>query len=373
MIQIGAATDRHADVDAGGIEIGVITFAEMFPVGDAGSAPTAGERLQQVLREAQAAETAGLAVYGVGEHHRPDFAVSAPAVVLAAIGECTSTIRLTSAATVLGCADPVRVYQDFATIDLLTGGRAEIIAGSGSFAETPPLFGLSAQESREGYAENLRLLTQVRDHELVTWAAGRRPAIDGLGIYPRPESPLPIWAAASNDPSSASLAGELGLPLVLGWFGQPHSTLRDLAQAHRGASDQAGHRQPRLALQTHGYLARSTEQAADEYFPAYAATIARLKSGAKLTREQFDRMCSVGGHLLIGTSADVADKIQLLHIELGIDRVLVHVSAGAMPHARVLDAIDLLGEVQALLGQVVTGAQACRHARASNHSQVPAE
>lgn len=333
----------------GPAEIGMITFAEMFAPAGSGVAPTAAQRLQQVLAEARAAEEAGLAVYGVGEHHRPDFAVSAPAVVLAAIAQHTNTIRLTSAATVLGCADPVRVFQDFATVDLLSGGRAEIIAGSGSFKETPPLFGVHPDRAHEAYRENLRLLTQIRERESIRWPGGVRQAIDGLGVYPRPETPLPLWAAAANSPASARLAGELGLPLVLGWFGQSRAHLHELVQAHRDAAAVAGRPRPKLAIQTHGHIADTTRRAADEYYPAYATTIARLKSGQRLSRDQYSRMCGEQGHLLIGDPSDIAGRIEDLRVDLGIERVLLHISAGAMPHERVLNAIYHLGEASALL------------------------
>lgn len=345
------------------LEVGVITFAETFPPGGHGDPPTARERLRQVVAEACAAEQAGLAVYGVGEHHRPDFAASAPAVILAAIAEHTQHIRLTSAATVLGCTDPVRLFQDFATLDLLSGGRAEMIVGKGSFQEAPPLFGHTTESANQAFTQNLQLLTLINRYEKTSWPAGNhRPAIDDCGIYPRPETPLPLWAAVTNTPASATHAGALGLPIVLGWFGQPLQHLRHLARIYRDTAHQHGHK-PRLAIQVHGHIADTTEQAIAEYYPAYAATLTRLRAQhghrSALTREQFDRMSAPEGHLLIGDPHHVAHKIQQLHTNLGIERILIHISAAALPHETVLHAITLLGQTREPFSKTAHDAGSC--------------
>src|SRR6266516_2935956 len=224
------------------MEIGVYTFAEVTPHPSTGRTITPNEGLRDLLEEIELADEVGLDVFGVGEHHRPDFAVSSPAVVLAAAAARTERIRLTSAVSVLSSDDPVRVFQDFATLDLLSGGRAEIMAGRGSFIESFPLFGYDLKDYDELFAEKLELLLGVRDAELVTWPGGHRPAIDGRGVYPRPlQDPLPVWVAVGGSPQSAIRAGALGLPMALAIIGGLPERFTPFADLHRRAAEEAGH------------------------------------------------------------------------------------------------------------------------------------
>jgi alkanesulfonate monooxygenase SsuD/methylene tetrahydromethanopterin reductase-like flavin-dependent oxidoreductase (luciferase family) len=242
------------------VELGIYTFAELRPDPVSGRAIDPGQRLRDVLEEVELAEQVGLDVFGVGEHHRRDFAVSAPAVVLAAAAARTERIRLTSAVSVLSSDDPVRVFQAFATLDLLSGGRAEIMAGRGSFVESFPLFGYDLGDYDELFAENLELLLRIRDSEQVTWPGGHRAAIDGLGVYPRPlQDRLPVWVAVGGAPESAARAGSLGLPMALAIIGGRPERFTPFAEVHRRAAHEAGHPRPALSINSHAYVAESSE------------------------------------------------------------------------------------------------------------------
>ena len=331
------------------MELGLYTFAELTPDPRSGRAIAPQERLRNLVEEAALADELGLDVYGVGEHHRPDFAVSAPAVVLAAIAERTKRIRLTSAVSVISSDDPVRVFQEFATLDLLSGGRAEIMAGRGSFIESFPLFGYDLRLYDELFAEKLELLLRLRESEHLTWPGGHRPAIDGRGVYPRPlQDPLPVWIAVGGTPASVVRAGTLGLPLALAIIGGDPARFAPLVQLYREAARRAGHDPASLpvGINSHGYLAEDSRRAADEAFPPYAEAMTRIgreRGWPPATRARFEAERSPRGALLVGSPQEVIDKILYEHELFGLQRLLVQMTVGVTPHDQVMRSIELLG------------------------------
>ena len=328
------------------MEIGIYSFAELRADAATGRAVSAAQRLRDLLEEIELADRVGLDVFGVGEHHRPDFAVSAPAVVLAAAAERTKNIRLTSAVTVLSSADPVRVFQEFATLDLLSGGRAEIMAGRGSFIESFPLFGYDLNDYDELFVEKLELLLRLRDNERVTWSGRHRAAIDDLGVYPRPEGRLPVWVAVGGNPESAARAGTLGLPMALAIIGGQPERFTPFVQLHREAARRAGHEVPALSINSHAYIAETTAQAAEEFFPSYASmmnAIGRERGWSELRRPDFDAVRTLRGALVVGRPDDVVEKILFQHELFGHQRFLAQMSVGGLPHAQVLRSIELFG------------------------------
>ena len=319
------------------------TFAEVGPSVDA------AQRMRDLVEEIELADQVGLDVFGVGEHHRPDFAVSAPAVALAAGAARTSRIRLTSAVSVLSSDDPVRVFQDFATLDLLSGGRAEIMAGRGSFIESFPLFGYDLDDYDDLFAEHLDLLLALRDGERVTWSGAHRPALDDAGIYPRPlQDPLPVWIAVGGTPRSVVRAGILGLPLALAIIGGAPERFAPLVDLYRDAARQAG-RDPAalpVGINSHGFVAPTSRDAADRYFPAYAAMMTRIgreRGWPGMTRPQFDALREPRGALVVGSPQEVIEKILVQHEIFGHERFLAQMSVGDLAHRDVLQAIELLG------------------------------
>ena len=318
------------------MEIGVYTFAELRGGIDR------VQRMRNLMEEAEVAEQAGLDVFGVGEHHRPDFLVSTPAVVLGAAGALTSRIRLTSAVTVLSSDDPVRVFQEFAEVDLLSNGRAEIMAGRGSFIESFPLFGLDLNDYDELFAEKLELLLAIRSSERVTWSGRHRAPIEDLGVYPRPvQDPLPVWVAVGGNPQSAVRAGTLGLPMALAIIGGQPERFVPFAELHRSAAEEAGHGRLPLSINSHGYVGNP-----DDFFPAYAemmTTIGRERGWAPMQRQDFDALRTRRGALLVGSPEEVVEKILFQHELFGHDRFLMQTSVGSLPHADVLRSIELLG------------------------------
>jgi probable LLM family oxidoreductase len=332
-----------------GMEIGVYTFAELAPDPDTGRTISAERRLRELIEEVELAEQVGLEVFGVGEHHRADFAVSAPAVALAAAGEHTERIRLTSAVSVLSSDDPVRVFQAFATLDLLTGGRAEIMAGRGSFIESFPLFGYDLDDYDELFAEKLDLLLALRDSERVTWSGRHRPAMDDLGVYPRPlQNPLPIWIAVGGTPQSVVRAGTLGLPLAVAIIGGAPARFGPLVDLYREAARVAGHDPAALpvSINSHTYVAETSQRAAAEFFPGYAGMMTRIgreRGWPAMTREQFDALRAPEGALVVGSPHEVVEKILQQHEIFGHDRFLAQMSVGTMAHRDVMRALELLG------------------------------
>jgi probable LLM family oxidoreductase len=331
------------------MELGITTFAETYPDPVTGQTIGHGERLRQVLAEGELAEQVGLDVYGVGEHHRPDFAASAPAVVLAAAAGRTNRIRLTPAVSVLSSDDPVRVFQQYATLDLLSSGRAELLVGRGSFIESFPLFGYSLSDYEELFAEKLDLLLAIRDRERVTWSGRFRAPLEGQPVFPRPQQePFPIWVAVGGSPPSIVRAGTRGLPVALAIIGGSPDRFAVLADLHRRSLAESGH-DPAvapLAVHAHGYVADSSEQAAEEYYDPYAVAmsqIGRERGWGAMTRLQYETMRSPAGSLVLGDSEAVAAKILRWREILGIDRFMLHISVGTLPHDQVLRSIELLG------------------------------
>ncbi len=326
------------------MEIGTYTFADLAP------GTEAGPRLRNLVEEMQTAEEAGLDVFGVGEHHRPDYAASAPSVVLAAGTAVTRRIRLTSAVTVLSSDDPVRVFQQYATLDGLSGGRAEIMAGRGSFIESFPLFGYALDDYDELFTEKLDLLLQIREQERVTWSGRLRPPLNEAGIYPRPvQNPLPIWIAVGGTPQSVVRAAVNGLPLALAIIGGEPAKFAPLFSLYRRAGQEMSIDPAllRTGLNMHGFVAATTEEAKATFYPGYAEVMTRIgreRGWPPLTREQFEASCGPKGHLLVGTPKQVAQKIISLHGIFGNDRFLLQTGLGSLPHEKMLEAIRLLGK-----------------------------
>jgi probable LLM family oxidoreductase len=328
------------------MELGLYTFAELTPDQD-GHTITPEQRLADLIEEIKLADELGLDVFGVGEHHRPDFAVSAPAVVLAAGAQATERIRLTSAVSVLSSDDPVRVFQDFATLDLLSHGRAEIMAGRGSFIESYPLFGFDLHDYDELFAEKLELLLALRDSERVTWSGEHRAAIDGLGVYPRPvQDPLPVWIAVGGNPESAVRAGALGLPMALAIIGGMPERFKPFAELHRRAALAAGHEPQALSINSHGYVAPTSQQAVDEAFPPFATMMNRIgreRGWPPMSKHDFEASTALRGANVVGSPQQVIEKILFQHEIFGHDRFLIQMSVGTMPHAQIMRSIELFG------------------------------
>jgi probable LLM family oxidoreductase len=300
-----------------------------------------------VLEEVEVAEAVGLEVYGIGEHHRPDFASSSPAVVLAAAAGRTEKIRLLPAVIILSSADPVRTYQDFATLDLVSSGRAELLVGRGSFIESFPLFGYSLSDYDDLFAEKLDLLLQIHENERVTWSGRFRSPLEDQGVYPRHEQ-LPISVAVGGTPASIVRAAERGLSVTLAIIGGDPDRFAPLAQLYRRTLVHSGYQpeQIPLSLHAHGYVADSDDQAADEYYPSYAVAMTRLgreRGWGPMTRIQYDAMRGPGGSLLVGDPETVAAKVIRMTEVLGLDRFMLHISVGTLPHEQVLRAIELFG------------------------------
>ncbi|XZF77906.1 LLM class flavin-dependent oxidoreductase [Bacillus sp. AL-1R] len=332
------------------MEIGISTFVETTPDVKTGDVISHAERLREVVEEIILADQVGLDVFGVGEHHRNDFAASSPAVVLAAAASQTNRIRLTSAVTVLSSADPVRVFQDFATLDGISNGRAEIMAGRGSFIESFPLFGYNLNDYDELFEEKLDLLLNLQKSEFVTWSGKHRPAINNIGIYPRPvQDPLPIWIGSGGNRESVVRAGLLGLPLVLAIIGGRPIQFAPLVELYKKAAAHAGHDVNKLqvASHSHGFIAADTMTAADKFFPSTQQVMNKLgkeRGWGTYDRAAFDAARSFEGALYVGDSKTVAEKIIHLRKNVGITRFMLHVPVGSMPHLDVMKAIELLGK-----------------------------
>ena len=330
------------------MELGVYTFAELQEDPLDGHMISPEQRMRDLVEEAELAEQVGLDVFGVGEHHREDLIVSSPAVVLAAIAAKTERLRLTSAVSVLSSDDPVRVFQDFATVDLLSGGRAEIMAGRGSFTESFPLFGYDLDDYDALFDEKLRLLLRLREDEHVTWSGRFRPALEGEGVYPRPvQDPLPVWVAVGGAPESAFRAGTLGLPMALAIIGGMPERFAPFVQLFRDAAREAGHDPiPPVSINSHGYIAATEQEALDDSWP-YAASmmnrIGRERGWQPMQREHYDAASTLRGANFVGTPQMVIDKILFQHELFHHDRFLVQFTVGSMPHAKIMKSIELLG------------------------------
>jgi len=348
------------------MELGLATFA------DVGSGTSPQQRMRDLLEEVQLADELGLDVFGVGEHHRPDFAVSAPATVLAAAAVRTQRIRLTSAVTVLSSADPVRVFQEFATVDLLSGGRAEIMAGRGSFIESFPLFGHDLDDYDELFAEKLELLLELRAHERVTWSGRHRPALHDAGVWPRPvQDPLPVWIAVGGSPASVTRAGTLGLPLTIAIIGGQPERFVPLVELYREAATRAGHDPSTLpvAINTHAFVAADAARADAAFAPSYVAMMRRIgreRGWPPMGRPQYEALRAPRGALAVGSAQEVAEKILFEHELFGHQRYLGQMSVGAVAHRDVMRSIELFAtEVAPLVREEVARRTASAPAAAS--------
>lgn len=330
------------------MELGIDSFAA-FAEGEAQA--NSGLAMEQLLQRIEQADRAGLDVFGLGEHHRIEFLDSAPTVILGAAAGRTKRIRLTSAVTVLSAADPVRVFQNFATLDLVSQGRAEMVVGRGSFVESFPLFGFALTDYDELFAEKLELLLAIRQSEHITWSGKHRAALTGQGVYPRPlQAQLPIWIGVGGTPASFARAGALGLPLMVAVIGGETHRFRPLVDLYREMGARAGHAPEKLQVGLHslGYVGATSEAAVNDYFPGYAKTFTRIgkeRGWPPVTRAHFDALVAPRGALLVGGPEEVAKKI-LRHSEAlgGITRVTFQMDNAGLPHAKLMDSIALMGE-----------------------------
>lgn len=331
------------------MEIGISTFVELTPDPVSGKTISQHQRMRDLIEEVELMDQVGLDVFAVGEHHRPDFIASSPAVILAAAAARTKNIKLSSAVTVLSSADPVRVFQDFATVDLLSDGRAEIMAGRGSFIESFPLFGYDLKDYDDLFAEKLDLLMQINKNEKVNWRGKFRSPIQSQGVYPRPFQPeLPVWIAVGGTPQSVMRAALNGLPLAMAIIGGSPEHFVQLADLYRDTYRKAGHDEKKLQIgvHSHGYIADTSQQAADEFFPSYQHVMTQLgkeRGWQPMTRQQFETMRTKRGALLVGSAQEVTEKILYEQELFGLTRFLLHISVGTMPHSKVMHAIELLG------------------------------
>jgi probable LLM family oxidoreductase len=346
FVPINSFESRGASI----MQIGVDSFAASISDPASGLTLKPVERIENLLEEIELADLVGLDVFGVGEHHRQEFLDSAPAVILAAAATRTKKIRLTSAVTVLSAADPVRVFQEFATLDLISHGRAEIVAGRGSFVESYPLFGLRLEDYDSLFAEKLDLLLKIRENTKVHWSGKHRAVLTGQAVYPRPvQDLLPIWLGVGGTPTSFVRAGILGLPLMVAIIGGEPERFRPLIDLYREAGRRAGHSPEQLTVGLHmvGFLGDSTEQAADDFFPGYAHTfteIGKERGWRPATRLQFDALRGPTGAFLIGDAQTVAEKI--LHVNEvlgGISRLTFQMGVATLPHRKMLRSIEILG------------------------------
>jgi probable LLM family oxidoreductase len=330
------------------MQIGIDSFAAAHD--DASLSVSPSERLRGLVEQIELADQIGLDVFGVGEHHRREFLDSAPAVILAAAAARTRRIRLTSAVTVLSAADPVRVFQEFATLDLLSQGRTEMVVGRGSSIEAFPLSGLNLEDYDSLFEEKLDLLLKIRDNEHVYWSGEYRPTLNGQGVYPRPlQKPLPIWIGVGGTPESFVRAGLLGLPLMVAIIGGETSRFRPLVDLYREAGRRAGHLPDQLKVGVHslGYVAENTQEAVDDFFPGYAHTMTEIgkeRGWPKMTRASFDSQRGPQGALLVGDPDEVVEKIVRQSKALGgISRITFMMNPASLPHAKLMRATELIG------------------------------
>ena len=329
------------------MQVGIDSFAAAH--NDSSLSVSPAERLQQLIEQIEIADQLGLDIFGIGEHHRREFLDSAPTVILAAAAARTRHIRLTSAVTVLSATDPVRLFQEFATLDLISKGRAEMVVGRGSFIEAFPLFGLSLEDYDSLFEEKIDLLLKIRNNEHITWSGKYRPNLNGQGVYPRPlQNPLPIWIGVGGTPESFVRAGVLGLPLMVAIIGGKTHQFRPLIDLYKEAGKQAGHSPDKLKVGIHslGYVADKTQEAIDDFFPGYAHTmteIGRERGWPKMTRESFDIQNSSSGALVIGNPHEVIEKI-LRHSKAlgGISRFTFMMNPGSLPHEKLIQATKLI-------------------------------
>lgn len=329
------------------MELGIFTFVDNNPDPNTGEKITPEQRLENLLEEAQLTDELGLDVFGIGEHHREEYVASSPTTILAAIAARTKNIKLTSTVTVLGSEDPVRVYQQFATLDLLSKGRAEIMVGRGSFIESFPLFGYDLQNYEELFEEKLHLLLKLREEEVISWEGKYRPAIDGKGIYPQPmQSEIPIWRAVGGTPKSAYVTGTLGLPLALAIIGGEPARFKQFADLHKRGAEDNNHSAPKISINSQGFIADMEQEAKEISFPAFKATMDKIGSERgwqPMSRAQFDASTELNGANFIGSPQQIIDKIMYQYEIFEHNRFLVQMSVGSIPHKKMMRSIELFG------------------------------
>jgi probable LLM family oxidoreductase len=331
------------------MELGLYTFADVDPNPAGGKGAEAARRVRDLVEEIELADQVGLDVFGLGEHHRPDYAASAPAMILAAAAVKTKNIRLTSAVTVLSSDDPVRVFQQFSTLDLLSNGRAEIMAGRGSFIESFPLFGYNLEDYDQLFEEKLDLLLAIRDGEHVNWSGAMRPPLNGQGVYPRAlQEPLPVWIAVGGTPQSVARAGAFGLPVAIAIIGGEPRRFAPLLDLYREAARRADQDATRLrtSINVHGFIADTTQAAADQFYGPQSEVMNRIgreRGWGPTSRAQFDLSRGPNGALFLGDPETVAEKIVAHHRIFKNDRFLLQMAIGLMPHAQVMRGIELYG------------------------------
>ena len=343
------------------MEIGIYTFADITPNPSSDKQFSAHQRLKDLMEEIELAEQVGLDIFAVGEHHRPDYAVSSPAVVLAAAAMRTKKIRLSSAVSVLSSDDPVRVFQDFSTLDLLSDGRAEIMAGRGSFIESFPLFGYDLKDYDELFSEKLELLVKLNKSVKINWQGKYRHSINNLGVYPRPyQEEIPIWVAVGGTPGSVIRAAKSGLPMGLAIIGGMPERFSPIIELYREAWKKSG--QPaekiKIGINSHAYVAETSQKAGDDFFPSYAEVMTRIgreRGWPPTTRQHFEEMRGPSGSLLVGSPQQVIDKILFEHSIFKHDRFLAQMDVGTLPHDKLMKSIELFGikvapEIKKVLG-----------------------
>ena len=333
------------------MEFGLITFADMQREALGGNGVNGRQRVEDLLEEIKLADELGLDVFGVGEHHRPDYAVSSPAVILGAAAAITKNIKLSSAVTVLSSDDPVRVFQNFSTVDLLSGGRAEIMAGRGSFIESFPLFGYDLEDYDELFTEKLDLLLKINQSTKVSWQGKHRASINDLSVYPRPyQKSIPIWLAAGGTPASAVRAATLGLPLMLAIIGGRPEQFVPFINLYKETAGKAGKdiSQLQIGVNNHFYVSENSQHAANEFYPYYAEMMNRVgreRGWPPLSRQQYDYARSPQGALMAGSVQEVIDKILYEHELFGNTRFLAQASVGNVPHNKIMHSIELFGNM----------------------------
>jgi len=330
------------------MELGIYTFVDLTADPATNKKISPAERYRNLMEEVQLADELGLDVYGIGEHHRPDLIASAPAVVLAAASQRTKKIRLTSAVTVLSSDDPVRVFQNFATLDLLSGGRAEIMAGRGSFIESFPLFGYNLEDYNALFDEKLRLLIKLREKERITWQGSYRSSLNDLGVYPRPvQKEIPIWIAVGGTPESVVRAASLKLPLAIAIIGGMPENFVPFVDLYKKVSREVGNTDPlQLSVNTPAYIADESQQASDEFWPHYETIFSQIgkeRGWPPTTRQQFEATRSPKGALMVGSPQQVIDKIMYEYELFGHTRFLAQMGLGTIPHDKLMHSIELYG------------------------------
>ncbi len=330
------------------MELGIYTFVENTPHVDTGETLSPEQRLENLMEEIELADNLGLDVFAIGEHHREEYISSSPTTLLSAAVSRTKNIKLSSAVTVLGSEDPVRVYQQFSTIDLLSKGRAEIMVGRGSFIESFPLFGYDLQNYEELFLEKLQLLMKIRENEKINWEGKHHPSINNRGVYPRPyQDKIPVWRAVGGTPKSAYEAGAMGIPMAIAIIGGQPVQFKQMVDIHkRGAADHDQPEQP-VSINSHGFIAETTQEAADIAFPAFKTTMDKIgkeRGWPPMSRQQFDASITLKGANVVGSPQDVIAKIMYQHEIFGHSRFLLQMSVGSVPHEKLLRSIELFAK-----------------------------